>query len=46
VAAHTGIVKGLSIAPRGANFFVSAGDDAKAKLWGIHQVKLEDNGSE
>jgi len=36
VAAHRGIVKGVSLAPHGANYFVSAGDDAKAKLWGVH----------
>jgi len=37
VNAHRGIVKGVSVAPHGANFFVSAGDDSLAKLWGLHR---------
>ena len=35
IAAHRGIVKGVSVAPGGTDFFVSAGDDSQVKLWGI-----------
>jgi WD40 repeat protein len=42
VAAHRGIVKGVSVAPHGANFFVSCGDDSRAKLWGLHRAAAVD----
>ena len=37
IAAHRGIVKGVSVAPSGADFFVTAGDDSQVKLWGINK---------
>ena len=43
VNAHRGIVKGVSVAPHSANFFVSCGDDSTAKLWGIHRSQAADS---
>lgn len=45
VAAHRGIVKGVSVAPHSANFFVTCGDDSRAKLWGLHRAAAVDAAS-
>lgn len=44
VAAHRGIVKGVAIASQAADFCISVGDDATAKLWALALDAMPEDG--